>query len=174
MKTPSDVAAAEARPAPMVMTTKPSRGVPRSASELWEIERAWVSTRANAAHKTSATDAEAAMISTQRQPRVTAIPGTARPASRPAAGIAVCLMPKASPRRWEPTTLDTPRFAAGCASALPTPPRTSAAYISGSEGARPTPSKETVASIPATTIPQVVPRFCTTTPDGRERMPVTA
>jgi len=107
----------------------------------------------------------AAPANAQRQPKVRAMVGTARPASRVAAGMADCLTPNDSPCRPAGTSRASDRFVAGCEAAFASPPRTRHATSPAQEAARrATPRSEAALPSAANRMPRWAPILSTKRP----------
>ncbi len=102
------------------------------------------------------------------------MPGTARPPIRPAAGMEHCLMPNASPNLPGLTAREIPRFAAGWARPLASPPTTRAAIRTPNDGARPAPLRAIAARTAEATTPLAAPIRWTSRPSRRAQIPETA
>src|SRR5690606_33628811 len=109
-----------------------------------------------------------AMTNTQRQPMVSATPGTAAPASIVAAGSAECSTPNPKPRRRGGTLWVISRFDDGCPSALGTPARhtTASNHTGPVENASSTRQRELTSA--ARRMPRVAPSRSATQPIARD------
>src|SRR5688500_875411 len=173
-KTPVEVAAAEPRKPPRVRTTRPPRGRPLSPEPPSAGRAVPRASRPVACDQISRAIASATAAATaQRQPNTSAMPGTASPPSRVAAGMDDCLMPNATPRRCSVTNSEMPRLADGWATALPRPPIARPASSHTGDGASPTAVSERIERTAASAVPFRAPSRCTSRPPGRAHSPET-